>query len=94
MRSTIKKSLGIYNIAPSLDFEKSTSFEDALIDSNKKRDGFKIPEIHVDRNFNPFDDSENKREVRQNLAEMYHQNIEAEPSKINLFEDEDFEEWT
>lgn len=92
LRSTIKRSLGIYNIAPSLDFEKSTSFEEALIDSNKKRDGFKIPEIHVDRNFNPFDDSENKRGVRQNLAEMYHQNIEAEPSKINLFEDEDFDE--
>ena len=92
LRSTIKKSLGIYNIAPSLDFEKSTTFEDALVDSNKKRDGFKIPEIHVDRNFNPFDDSENKREIRQNLAEMYHQNIEAEPSKINLFEDEDFDE--
>jgi DNA mismatch repair protein MutL len=92
LRSVIKKSLGIYNVAPSLDFEKSTSFEDALAESKNRGSGFKIPDIHVDRNYNPFESTSNTRASRENLTEMYHQNIEAEPSKINLFEDDDFDE--
>ncbi len=92
LRSVIKKSLGIYNVAPSLDFEKSTSFEDALAESKNRGSGFKMPDIQVDRNYNPFESPANTRASRENLTEMYHQNIEAEPSKINLFEDDDFDE--
>jgi DNA mismatch repair protein MutL len=52
-----------------------------------------MPEIIVDKDYNPFLEEKNVHpEEIQNLTEMYHQNITAEPSKINLFEDEDFDE--
>lgn len=99
LRSTIKRSLGIYNVAPSLDFEKDPQL-DALMQkafpskSNGSSSGFiKMPEIIVDRDYNPFLEEKGFMQVEiQNLTDMYHQNISAEPSKINLFEDEDFDE--
>lgn len=51
LRSTVKKSLGQYNIAPTLDFEQEMSMEIPL---SKPGDPVKIPEIKVDPNFNPF----------------------------------------
>lgn len=95
IRSTIKRSLGIYNIAPSLDFERDPQLDQMMQKSypSKGNVPVKIPEIIVDRDYNPFLEEKQvtKTEI-QNLAEMYHQNIAAEPSKINLFEDEDFDE--
>jgi DNA mismatch repair protein MutL len=98
IRSTIKRSLGIYNVAPSLDFERDPQLDELMqktFPSKGNNGGFiKMPEIVVDKDYNPF--LEEKGVIRQaeiqNLAEMYHQNISAEPSKINLFEDEDFDE--
>jgi DNA mismatch repair protein MutL len=95
IRSTIKRSLGIYNIAPSLDFERDPQLDQMMQKSfaSKGNAPVKMPEIIVDRDYNPFLEEKQvtKTEI-QNLAEMYHQNIAAEPSKINLFEDEDFDE--
>ncbi|WP_294249121.1 DNA mismatch repair endonuclease MutL [uncultured Chryseobacterium sp.] len=98
LRSTIKRSLGIYNVAPSLDFEKDPQL-DALMQkafpskSNGSSGFIKMPEIIVDRDYNPFLEEKGFMQVEiQNLTDMYHQNISAEPSKINLFEDEDFDE--
>ena len=94
IRSTIKKSLGIYNVAPSLDFDRDPNF-DAMLNQKPSagNSGFKMPEISVDRDYNPFlEDKEVSKAEIQNLTEIYHQNIEAAPSKINLFEDEDFDE--
>ncbi|WP_426274903.1 DNA mismatch repair endonuclease MutL [Chryseobacterium sp. S-02] len=101
LRSTIKRSLGIYNIAPSLDFEKDPQLDEMLQKTfpSKSNSGggsgfIKMPEIIVDKDYNPFLEEKGavKQAEIQNLAEMYHQNIAAEPSKINLFEDEDFDE--
>ncbi|MDR6514912.1 DNA mismatch repair endonuclease MutL [Chryseobacterium camelliae] len=96
IRSTIKRSLGIYNVAPSLDFEKDPKIDEIMQKSfpSKANSGtVKMPEIIVDRDYNPFlQEREFKQTEISNLAEMYHQNISAEPSKINLFEDEDFDE--
>ncbi|KFF09316.1 DNA mismatch repair endonuclease MutL [Chryseobacterium luteum] len=98
LRSTIKRSLGIYNVSPSLDFDKDPEM-DAMMNKpfpSKGNSGggmLKMPEITVDKDYNPFIEERNVRpEEIQNLTEMYHQNITAEPSKINLFEDEDFDE--
>ncbi|NML68822.1 DNA mismatch repair endonuclease MutL [Chryseobacterium sp. RP-3-3] len=98
LRSTIKRSLGIYNVSPSLDFDKDPEM-DAMMNKpfpSKGNGGggmIKMPEIIVDKDYNPFIEERNVRpEEIQNLTEMYHQNITAEPSKINLFEDEDFDE--
>lgn len=98
LRSTIKRSLGIYNVSPSLDFDKDPEM-DAMMNKpfpSKGNGGggvIKMPEIIVDKDYNPFIEERNVRpEEIQNLTEIYHQNITAEPSKINLFEDEDFDE--
>ncbi len=100
LRSTIKRSLGIYNVSPSLDFDRDPELDEMMnkpIPSKGNGGGsgvIKMPEIIVDRDYNPFLEEKNvvHPEEIQNLTEMYHQNITAEPSKINLFEDEDFDE--
>ncbi|WP_111709531.1 DNA mismatch repair endonuclease MutL [Lutibacter citreus] len=51
LRSTIKHSLGQYNVAPVLDFERSASFDTPYEFKNKKST---TPSINVDQNFNPF----------------------------------------
>ena len=94
LRSTVKRSLGIYNIAPSLDFDKNPQLDQALGGSRmNSASGSGNASITVERDFNPFRNQPavSAAEI-QNLAEMYHQNIEAAPSRINLFEDEDFQE--
>ena len=96
IRSTIKRSLGIYNIAPSLDFERDPQLDEMMqksFPSKSNNPSMKMPEITVDRDYNPFSEERGvtKTEIH-NLTEMYHQDISAEPSKINLFEDEDFDE--
>ncbi|WP_143883078.1 DNA mismatch repair endonuclease MutL [Chryseobacterium binzhouense] len=96
LRSTIKRSLGIYNIAPSLDFERDPQLDEIMqksFPSKSNSASFKMPEIIVDRDYNPFleEKTVSKTEIH-NLTEMYQQNITPEPSKINLFEDEDFDE--
>ncbi|QFG54283.1 DNA mismatch repair endonuclease MutL [Chryseobacterium sp.] len=93
VRSTVKKALGIYNIAPSLDFDRDPQMDFFSTPKQGSDIGFRMPEIQVDRNYNPFrDETQVKSEEIQNLAQMYHHTIEAAPSKINLFEDEDFDE--
>lgn len=91
VRSTIKRSLGIYNISPSLDFDRDSGM-DAFMNQKKSDGNFKTPEIVVDRNYNPFREETVSPGERVAMTEMYQQNIQAEPSKINLFEDEDFDE--
>lgn len=91
VRSTIKKSLGIYNVAPSLDFDRDTSI-DAFVKQTNKGGSYRTPEITVDRDYNPFLEERASAGDRTALTEIYQQNIPAAPSKINLFEDEDFDE--
>ena len=51
LRSTVKHSLGQFNVAPVLDFQRDSSM-DLPYDQVKK--GISVPKIEVDRNFNPF----------------------------------------
>ena len=80
--SSVKRSLGKYNIAPTLDFNTEPSFE-IPINHNKI---IKEPKIRVDRNYNPF---ENKKEEILNTHKLY-ENILKEDvnSGIKLFETE------
>ncbi len=91
VRSTIKRSLGIYNISPSLDFDRDSGM-DAFLNQKKTSGSFQIPEIVVDRDYNPFREEQVSTGEKIAMTEMYQQNTQAEPSKINLFEDEDFDE--
>ncbi len=51
IRSAVKQALGQFNIAPTIDFERETSFD---VPGLKKGEEVKIPEIKVNPNFNPF----------------------------------------
>ncbi len=92
IRSTIKRSLGIYNVAPSLDFDRDANVEAFVQHSGKTASSMNAPDIVVDRDYNPFLEEVATPAERIALAEVYQQHTQAEPSKINLFEDEDFEE--
>ena len=80
--SSVKRSLGKDNIAPTLDFNTEPSFE-IPINHNKI---IKEPKIRVDRNYNPF---VNKKEEILNSQKLY-ENILKEDvnSEIKLFETE------
>ena len=60
LRSAVKRSLGRYNIAPTLDFNQETSFNHII--SQKPLDEIQVPTISFNPNFNPFDtDAESQR---------------------------------
>ena len=93
IRSTIKKSLGIYNVAPSLDFERNDKMDSFFSPKPDAAKNYHSPNIQVDRNYNPFAENTSPSKINEtafvNLTEMYGQDISASPSKINLFDDED-----
>jgi DNA mismatch repair protein MutL len=51
IKSAVKRSLGKFNIVPSLDFERETAFDSFHFDKNKT---VKPPTIDVNPDFNPF----------------------------------------
>lgn len=82
LRSTVKKSLGQYNIAPTLDFEQEMSME---IPYRRPGDTVKMPEIKVNPDFNPFANEKSSkpaydapRESRnlQNWESMFQQHVQ------------------
>lgn len=84
LRSAVKKSLGQFNIAPSLDFDQETHLYNMPL---KPADGiYKQPTIKVDPNFNPFSTgsnhsqplSERERSNKNNWERMYEHNPYAE----------------
>lgn len=103
IRSTIKKALGIYNIAPSIDFDNdiarfddifrnsSTAEDNSFSESKINKENYDSKRISVPRDFNPFE-QEPKASQQEviNLTEMYKDSMGlSSPSKLNLFEDED-----
>ena len=57
IRATIKHSLGQYNVAPMLDFERKASFDTPYDFKDKKTS---TPKVQVDSNFNPFKTEDHK----------------------------------
>ncbi|NRB58594.1 MAG: DNA mismatch repair endonuclease MutL [Winogradskyella sp.] len=59
LRSSVKHSLGQFNIAPVLDFEQQSSFNTPYSYKDKT---VAPPKIEVDRSFNPFEDGDQTKE--------------------------------
>jgi len=81
IRATVKHSLGQYNVAPILDFNR-----DASMDTPYKYKGVKAskePSVKVDRSFNPF---QNQKEASWDSLYTGIDNAES-PSKIENIED-------
>ncbi|SHF92688.1 DNA mismatch repair protein MutL [Salegentibacter echinorum] len=53
LRSAIKHSLGQFNVAPVLDFDRDSNLDTPYEYKNKSAE---VPGVEVDRNFNPFKD--------------------------------------
>src|SRR5690606_13743966 len=51
LRSTVKHSLGQFNVMPSLDFEQDQNLETPY---NYRDKGAELPRVAVDADFNPF----------------------------------------
>ncbi len=62
LRSAIKHSLGQFNVAPVLDFERNSNLDNSY-DSLKK--SVPIPHISVDASFNPFEIHEKPTSLKQ-----------------------------
>jgi DNA mismatch repair protein MutL len=62
IRATVKHSLGQYNVAPVLDFNRDSSMDIPYSFQTKKQTE---PKLKIDRNFNPFTDK--KAESWENL---------------------------
>jgi DNA mismatch repair protein MutL len=79
LRSAIKHSLGQFNVAPVLDFDRDPSLDTPYQYQNKKAD---YPTIQVDSNFNPFSAD------RPNKSFSFSSNYkkpEAQPSWESLY---------
>ena len=106
INSSVKQSMGQYNIAPSLDFEQETSFNVAPVTASTP---ITVPQVKVNTSFNPFDtekktsssssyiptstpqDDNNKK----NWENLYNSNTDwtSEPTKVDIASSiDDFEE--
>ncbi len=67
IRATVKRSLGRFNIVPTLDFERETAFDDAKFDKNKP---VSPPTIKIDPDYNPFaESSQSTTQTGKNLTQ-------------------------
>ncbi|TDQ75207.1 DNA mismatch repair endonuclease MutL [Sphingobacterium yanglingense] len=75
LRSAVKRSLGRYNITPSLDFNQETSFSNLI--SAKPLDEIQAPTISFNPNFNPFEEtSDVSISSKTSRAETYSKGLE------------------
>lgn len=66
IRSAVKRSLGRYNITPTLDFNQETSFSNLI--SDKPLDEIQAPTISFNPNFNPFEDIKSNSSISRSSA--------------------------
>ncbi len=65
IKAAVKRSLGKFNIVPSLDFERETAFDDVRFDKTKP---VVAPTIDVNPNFNPFEQEKSTGSSGKNLT--------------------------
>ncbi len=63
--AAVKRSLGKYNISPTLDFERETAFDHMELDKNQP---VKPPVIHVNPGFNPFENQRGRSSAGGSLT--------------------------
>ena len=86
LRSTIKKSLGQYNIAPSIDFNTEPAFDI----SSSKPISISEPKININPNYNPFEkDSKEIISATNHLYKDISKEFHQEEMKMNKSISED-----
>ncbi|MFB6306495.1 MAG: DNA mismatch repair protein MutL, partial [Flavobacteriales bacterium] len=59
LNSAVKRAMGKYNVAPSLDFERETGFD---VPPPKKGEPIKPPQVNIDPQYNPFNYKDDKND--------------------------------
>lgn len=94
IRSTIKRSFGIYNVAPSLDFERNA--QNDIFDVAPAKPAFSdFTKVQVSSDYNPFQEEEKMLSPSKITIQPDWEKQEsfAKPSQMNaLFDEQDFEE--
>ena len=80
LRSAIKHSLGQFNVAPVLDFDRDPNLDTPYQYQNKEAE---YPTIQVDRSYNPF--SEDKQPSKSFASSSNYRKPEAQPSWESLY---------
>ena len=80
LRSAIKHSLGQFNVAPVLDFDRDPNLDTPYQYQNKDAE---YPTIQVDRSYNPF--SEDKQPSKSFASSSNYKKPEAQPSWESLY---------
>jgi DNA mismatch repair protein MutL len=81
LRATVKHSLGMFNVAPILDFERDANLDVPYDYKDKTLD---TPTIQVDRSFNPFE-TENEPKKYSGSSVSYTKNTQAQPHWESLY---------
>jgi len=84
LRSAIKHSLGQFNVAPVLDFDRDPNLDTPYQYQNKEAE---YPTIQVDSNFNPFADEKPSKSfaATSNFSSSSYRKPEAQPSWESLY---------
>ena len=84
--STVKQTLGKFNVFPSLDFEMDNSIKIPVLRPDTK---ISVPQITVDSGYNPFNTPNSYRYSQQNLQnwESLYADFEKENCKSTIFPD-------
>ena len=85
IRASVKRSLGQYNIAPTLDFSQELSFD--ISPSLKEEKPVRQPQIKVDASYNPFGKNKQQKDEVINLYEGIN---EEALSLLTSFNDESY----
>ncbi|MGG7036887.1 MAG: DNA mismatch repair endonuclease MutL, partial [Flavobacterium sp.] len=83
LRSSIKHSLGQFNVAPVLDFDRDPNLDTPYQYQNKSAE---YPTIQVDSNFNPFADEKPVKTSASSFS-SYNKKVPAQPSWESLYVD-------
>ncbi|NNT72247.1 DNA mismatch repair endonuclease MutL [Flavobacterium sp. IMCC34852] len=79
LRSAIKHSLGQFNVAPVLDFDRDPNLDTPYQYQNKEAE---YPTIQVDRSYNPFSEDKPSKSTATNFS---YKKPEAQPSWESLY---------
>lgn len=84
IRTAVRQALGKFNVAPSLDFERESTFD---LPALKKEEAIRMPNITIDPTFNPFETEKSskqsnihfpfereKKELNKNWETLYSKN--------------------
>lgn len=66
--SAVKLSIGKHNIAPSIDFNRESSFD---VLPPRKDQEIKTPKLNINTSYNPFKDNSNNKQQKEALQDFY-----------------------